>query len=64
MSYFNTKLTTMRNGKIFEFVPDENITAYELAKVMLYLYACNTVGVKYAKVDGEDEFFPKYFKEV
>lgn len=64
MSYLSAKLTTMRDGKIYEFVPDENITAYELAHVMLYLYACNSVGVTYAKLEGPDELFTKFFKEV
>lgn len=64
MEYLDSKLTTMRNGKIYEFVPDVNITAYELARIMLYLYACNSVGVQYVKLDSDDFIFPKYFKEV
>ena len=64
MQYLNTKLTTVKNGKVFEFTPTENITAYELANVMLYLYACNTVGTAYVKTEDTADFFTKYFKEV
>lgn len=64
MNYLNAKLTTMRDGKIYEFVPNENITAYELANIMLYLYACNSVGVKYTETEGLEDFFDKFFKEI
>lgn len=64
MQYLNTKLTTVKDGKVFEFMPTKDITAFELANVMLYLYACNTVGTAYIKTEDTADFFTKYFKEV
>lgn len=62
MKHYSAKLTTIRDGKVFEFVPHPDMTAFELANIMLYLYSCNTVGVEYSNLDSDIEFL-KYFKE-
>lgn len=59
----NTKLTLNKNGKVLEFTPQPDMTAFELANIILYLYAHNSVGSKYIKCKDEPEFLSKYFVE-
>lgn len=63
MSYLNAKLTTVRGGKVYEFVPTPDITAFELANILLYFYAANSVGTRYVVTDDEAAL-EKYFKPV
>lgn len=58
-----TKLTVLKDGKTLEFTPTPDMTAYDLAIVIGYLYAHNSVGSNYIKCMDNPTFLDKYFKE-